>query len=206
MSPVGLPIPSLLELLVLAYAAVGVVAAAELHRRGQDAGTVLSAVIAWPVLVSALRPPEPTRHAPGAHADGPLGRRIDDALDALEATLRDPATGDIGGVEDTADLRTSLHRTDERLALVDRLLVDGGGVADPAVVDGLAALRVARTAAAAEVEAVLAGVLQLRIQIGLVTLAGNDLPVRARLRELRARIGALDEVTKLPGGSAWPTS
>jgi hypothetical protein len=59
------------------------------------------------------------------------------------------------------------------------------------------ALRRARTSAAAEVEAVLEGIVQLRLQIGLRSLAGNSVPVRERLRDLRARLAAVDELAQL---------
>jgi hypothetical protein len=192
--------PPLVLALAAAYAGAGVTTAALLRRRGRPVATAASALAAWPLLLSLLGDDAAPR------STGPLARRIDGALDALEATLRHPAAGDVGTGEDTVALRASLHRADERLGLVDRLLGEPQGVDDPDVVAGLAALGAARDAAAREIEAVLAGVVQLRIQIGLVTLAGNAPPVRARLRELRARIGALDEVTRLPGDSSCPTS
>ena len=55
-------------------------------------------------------------------------------------------------------------------------------------------LQAARDKAAAEVEAVLKGLVQLRVQLGLVALAGETGPVRDRLMELSARLTALEEV------------
>jgi hypothetical protein len=185
--------PPLFLALGAAYAAAGALTAGVLARKGEPAGTIATALVAWPLLLPALAAPEPR-----TPARGPLGPRIDAALDALEATLRDPAAGDVGDDDDTRVLRHALHQADERLALVDRLLADDA-TADPTVADGVASLRAARDHAAAEIEAVLSALTQLRIQVGLLTLAGNAAPVRDKLRELRMRIGALDEVGRAAG-------
>jgi len=74
----------------------------------------------------------------------------------------------------------------EVVEVADRILGDGG--------EGLDALQAARGRAAAEIEEVLAGVGLLRVQVGLLTLAGDTTPVRARLVELQARVAALEEV------------
>jgi hypothetical protein len=64
--------------------------------------------------------------------------------------------------------------------------------------DSALALRQARARSAGEIEAVLAGVLQLRLQIGLLALAGDDRAARQRLAELRDRARALEELTPIP--------
>jgi len=64
----------------------------------------------------------------------------------------------------------------------------------PGVVHSTALLGRARAAAAAQIEAVLDGVAQLRLQIGLRALAGNSVPVQERLRDLRGRLAAIDEL------------
>lgn len=176
--------------LVLLYLGAGAGSALALARRHQPAATAASALVAWPILLPLLWD-SPRR--PGAR--GPLAGRIEQVLDALDTTLRDPAAGDLAGDEDLVGLRASLLQADERLALVDKLLAEDAS--DPWIARDLDALRTARDHAMAEVEAVLSGVVQLRIQVGLLALAGNAAPVRDRLRELRGRIGALEEVSRL---------
>jgi hypothetical protein len=61
----------------------------------------------------------------------------------------------------------------------------------------MAGLRRAREHAHRELEAVLAGLLQLRVQLGLFTLAGESEPVRERLAELEARVAALAELSSV---------
>jgi hypothetical protein len=65
------------------------------------------------------------------------------------------------------------------------------------VVQGTDELRRARAATAAQIEAVLDGVVQLRLQIGLRALAGNSVPVQERLRDLRGRLAAIDEIAAM---------
>ena len=177
----------------LLYVAAGVAVAVLLSRRGASTATALSALPCWPLLLPLLsRAPEPR----GA---GPFGARIEDGLQALRETMADPAAEDVAPPADLDGLVLDLHRADERLAMVDRLLhtVVAEGNADPAVAEGLETLRRARASAAAEVEAVLDGMVQLRLQIGLRSLAGNSVPVRERLRDLRARLAAVDEIAAL---------
>src|SRR5690606_26310440 len=103
--------------------------------------------------------------------------------------------------DDLDGLITALYRADERLALVDRLLdsmqTPEGLPTQGGLAQSLADLRRARAVAAAEVEAVLEGLAQLRVQIGLRSLVGNSVPVRECLRDLRARLAAVDELADL---------
>jgi hypothetical protein len=71
---------------------------------------------------------------------------------------------------------------------VDRLL------SDPAVSANGDALRRARERAAGEVEASLQELVQLRVQLGLMALAGDAAPVRARMGALSARVRTLEEL------------
>lgn len=173
------------------YLAAGFAVATALDRRGHPRSAAVSAVVAWPLLVPLLR------DRPASAGHGPLGARIDRTLDALLDTLRDPAAGDVAWVGEVDGLRDALHRADERLALVDRLLAEEPTARDAVVTAQLDALRHARARAAAEIEALLAGVVQLRLQIGMLALAGNQAPVRDRLRELHHRASALDELARM---------
>lgn len=187
------PAPPLFLALGGGYLALGACAAVLLQRRGADRATIASSVLCWPLLVSLLSDP------PAVAGTGPLAARIDGCLDALLATLRDPVAGDLPGTDDVGFLRDALHRADARIGLVDRLLAESDG---PAAPDATTALREARSRAAAEIEAVLRAVVELRLQVGLLALAGDTAPVRDRLRELRGRIGAIDEITRLSPSDA----
>lgn len=166
-----------------AWVALGALTAGALAHRGQPLPTALAAVAAWPVLLPLLQDDAPA-------STGPFALRIAAAFAALEAALRDPAAVGVVAPEEVARLRASLARADGRLATVDRLLADEALAADPAA----ARLRDARGRAAEEVEAVLRGVVQLRVQVGLLALAGDTLPVRDRMAELGARVRALEEL------------
>ncbi len=189
--------PELAVVLALAWVGAGTVVGLRLHRTGASAAAAVAALGAWPLL---LGEPEPA--TPPEPVGGPLVGRIESAFDALATALADPAAGDVASVGELAALRRSLVEADRRLALVDGLLAEAPSDPDPAVEASLARLRRARAHAASEAEAVLSGVLQLRIQVGLLALAGDALPVRERLVELRARVAALDELSGLEGGRA----
>ncbi|MCA9712143.1 MAG: hypothetical protein KDK70_40275, partial [Myxococcales bacterium] len=177
----------------LLYGAIGIAIAVSLARRGAPPATALGALACWPLLLPLLSRPATPR------GGGPFCARIEEGLQALRRTMADPAAEDVAPPADLDGLVLDLHRADERLAMVDRLLHDvtTRPNADPAVHEGLQTLRRARASAAAEVEAVLDGMVQLRLQIGLRSLAGNSVPVRERLRDLRARLAAVDEIAAL---------
>jgi hypothetical protein len=176
-----------------AYTLVGAAVAWHARRHAMGWATAVGALVCWPLLLPAFgkRPPS---------SPGPLGPRIADSVQALRTTLDDPAAAPMDGPDDLDGLIGALYRADERLALVDRLLesvTPDRGPTGGALAQSLAELRRARAAATAEVEAVLEGLAQLRIQIGLRSLAGNSVPVRERLRDLRARLAAVDELADL---------
>jgi hypothetical protein len=180
-------------LLLVLYAVVGAAVAWHSRRRSMGLPTALGALVCWPLLLPALG----RNHA---SSSGPLGSNIAQSVQALRATLDDPAAAPMDGPDDLDGLVAALYRADERLALVDRLLESVEPERRPAsgaLAQSLVELRRARAAAAAEVEAVLEGLAQLRIQIGLRSLAGNSVPVRERLRDLRARLAAVDELADL---------
>jgi hypothetical protein len=183
--------PSLGLLVCAGYVAVGIAMALLLARRRIPAATALTALVCWPLLVPLLRRPV----VMSGH--GPFAARIAQSLAELRDTLSDPAADDVEPPADLEGLVADLHRTDRRLAMVDRLLADVAAQPDTGVARSVDALRRARTSAAAEVEAVLEGIVQLRLQIGLRSLAGNSVPVRERLRDLRARLAAVDELAQL---------
>lgn len=168
-----------------AYLAGGLVVAGLLERRGHPRGAVLGAVVAWPLLLPLVgeAPRSPTPR-------GPLRPRIDQALAALVETLGDPAATEVRWTADLDGLRHALYGADARLALVDRLLAGDA----PGAEEATATLRAARAESEAAVQAVLAEVQQLRIQVGLAALAGGGEALTEKLRELSARAGALAEV------------
>lgn len=129
---------------------------------------------------------------------GPLHARIVEAIAALRAAMAEPGAECLALPGDLASLTDDLHLADERLAMVDRLLSSVGrdGVA-PGVLAGIDELRRARAASCSQIAAVLDGVVQLRLQIGLRSLAGNNVPVQERLQDLRSRLAALDELAAM---------
>jgi hypothetical protein len=173
------------------YLLVGAGVSLALARRGRDAATAAGAVVAWPLLLPLLGS---GRREAGS---GPMARRIDEAFDALLDTLADPAAADVPFEEDVDELREALSRVDQRLALVDRLLQQEGGSTSEPVARSVETLRRARARAAGEIEAVLAEVAQLRIQVGLMALAGETVSITDKLRELRARAAAIEEVAEI---------
>ncbi len=185
--------PGLLELLGVAYLVVGAGVAAKLHRSGRvGVAGAIGAFAAWPVFLPVLAGP--------SGGSGPFASRIVEVFAALERTLHDPAADDVSWSADLTGLQTALHRADDRIALVDRLLSEAraSGPSDPARMDALTAPLVeARQTAADELSAVLDEVVQLRLQIGLAALHGNAASVRHRLAELQARAEAIDEVSEV---------
>ncbi len=171
-------------LLLAAWLIVGGGTALVLARRGQPAATALSALVAWPVLLPILADAVP-RHI------GPFTTRIDTCFTALRTALADPSATGIVTADELVSLEQALRRADGRIGMVDRLLAEEALRADPLAVQ----LERARGLAADEIEAVLRGVVQLRVQVGLVALAGDTLPVRERLRELGARVRAIEEIS-----------
>jgi hypothetical protein len=178
------------------YVAIGIAVALVLARRRVASTTALMALACWPLLVPLLRRPATVQ------GDGPFATRIEQSLAELRDTLSDPAADDVDPPADLEGLVADLHRTDRRLAMVDRLLADMPSNTDAELTRSIEALRRARTSAAGELESVLEGIVQLRLQIGLRSLAGNSVPVRERLRDLRARLAAVDELAQLELGNA----
>lgn len=168
---------------VLVYGLIGMVACFALHRRGQPAATAATALVAWPWLIGLAGSGQ-------GDAGGPFARRIDGALAALAQALAEPAVAGLADPAEVDAIRVSLATADRRVAMVDRLL------ADPTLGTGPegARLRAARDRAAAEIEAVLQAMTQFRVHLGLVALAGDTLPMRARMSELTARVHALEEL------------
>lgn len=169
-------------LLLGAWLLVGAFTGAALSRRGQPTATALTALVAWPVLLPLLGSPS---------SAGPFSDRISAAFAALRGALSEPAAASVVSPDELVALEGALRRADARIAMVDRLLQEDALSQDPLS----AQLTRARGHAADEVEAVLRGVVQLRVQVGLVALAGDTLPVRDRMRELGARVSALEELS-----------
>lgn len=164
-----------------AYVGCGAVVAGLLGRRGASPETALSALAVWPLLLPMLSSPLPS-------PSGPHAPRIEAAFEALRSVVAEVGQSAVDP-GDLAGLQAALHRADERVALVDRWIArerSAGGSVEP--------LQEARARAASEIEAVLQGIAQLRMQIGLLTLAGDGGAVQEQLRGLQARMAALEEV------------
>jgi hypothetical protein len=167
------------------WIAVGLVVAGALNRQGQPTPTALCAIAAWPLFVGVLSPTQAT--------DGPLAARIHAAFAGLRETLHaehptgapDPSGLDVSGLE------AALLRADARIARVDRLLAETTESEPPPEV---LTLRAARDASVRQVEAALAEVARVRVQVGLVALSHDASPVRAALADLAARVRVLEEV------------
>lgn len=188
---------SLVHVVGLAYACGGVVVATMLARRGHPTATTLGALVCWPLFGSLLfvRPHDTT--------PGPMHGRILQAMAALRDAMNEPGADVLASSGDVDPLTDDLLRADARLVEADRLLaavISGGQASNPGVAEGAAALRNARAAAAAQIEAVLDGAVQLRLQIGLRSLAGNAVPVSERLRDLRGRLAAIEELVQVELG------
>ena len=171
--------------LAAAWLLIGGGVATALVRRGEPASTALAAVAAWPVLLPMLSGAAPVVTV------GPFAARIEACFGALRAALADPVAAGVVTAEELVALEAALRRADARIATVDRLLGEEALRGDPLA----AQLERARDFAADEVEAVLRGVVQLRVQVGLVALAGDTVPVRGRMRELAARVRAIEELS-----------
>ncbi len=179
--------PSTLAMLLgVGWLVVGVTVGGLLLRQGQPTSAAAAAVLAWPAMVSLLG--AESMDTPGA---GPFGAKITAAFAATRAALSEPALAGVVELSSLQGIERSLRRADARLAAVDRLLEDPIVAGDP----GSGRLITARAHAADEVEAVLKQLLTVRVQLGLVALAGDTSAVRAHLGELAARAQALEEVT-----------
>jgi hypothetical protein len=173
-------------LLVAAWLLVGTGVGLALTRRGQPASAALTAVAAWPVLLPVL-----FDGAPPVRPAGPFADRIAACFASLRNALADPAAHGVVTPEELVSLQEALNRADGRIGMVDRMLGEEALRGDP-LADQLVR---ARGFAADEIEGVLRGVVQLRVQVGLVALAGDTLPVKDRMRELRARVHAIEEIS-----------
>lgn len=167
-----------------AWLAIGLCVATAMQRQGHPPSTAFAAVIAWPALLPVLGT---ASESPTA---GPFADRIARAFAALRQSLGDPHVAGVTDVIALASIEASLLRADARIATVDRLLSDPAIATDPAA----DRLREARKKASSEVESVLSQLVHVRVQLGLVALAGDTSTVRAHLGELAARARALEEV------------
>ena len=210
----GVRLPSLWATLSLAYLGAGAALAWHLGRHGHGLGTATTALACWPLLLGLIGRPPPRDcddldESSGAQGleHGPNRARIDACLTSLRQRLAEDVASGVGDLVDArtlVQLARSLHRADHRIARVDRLLQEGSlrGLVHDASRDAqldaaLAGLRSARDHSQRELEAVLSGLLSLRVQLGLFALAGDSEPVRERLAELEARVSALAELSSI---------
>lgn len=179
--------PPLLLSCTVAYLLVGVGVGLRMGKRGNPPIVSLAAIACWPLLLPLVSA------TPGER--GPFSDRISTCVDDLRRAMRDAGAESTPPIDDFDQLVLDLERADARLCMVDRLLDEqtvanrGSGTAE--------ALRRARARAASEVEAVLDGMVELRLSIGLRALAGNTVPVRERLQDMRSRLAAAREIAAL---------
>lgn len=200
--------PSLWATLALGYLGVGTAIAWHLGRNGHGLGVTSSALACWPLLLGLIGRAPPSGDlrfdARTSVGVGPNANRIDACMRTLAEGLAETLeSGGAALIDDAqlAKLADALHRADGRIARVDRLLRETETqrelVRDASVEAAMTRLRSAREHAHRELEAVLAGLVQLRVQLGLFTLAGESEPVRERLAELEARVAALAELSSV---------
>lgn len=183
---------------LLGYVAVGGAVAVGLRRQGAGLDTCGAAVVAWPFLVHLLGGETAVPDDPS----GPLGGAIARAFAKVEEVLDRSDADGLHWTGELGALRRSLEEADRRLTVVDRILADAAEEpsAGGALAESLGALRATRGRAAAEIEAVLDELARLRVQIGIVALSGDSMPVREGLRGLTARVRALDELAAIGPG------
>ncbi len=160
-----------------------------LATRGHAQEVALTALVAWPFLIPSLTAP---RRAP--LPTGPHAARIDRAVDQVRQALTDADAHHPATEHDLTTLAAALHAADARIGRVDRLLSEPFTSDAAEVTAERQALTAARDAATGDLDAVLAGLAQLRLQVGRLTLAGDTTQVGSRLGELRARVQALGEL------------
>lgn len=187
-----------LAVLVVSWLIVGALVAMA-QRRGTGApGLWITALIAWPLLLGREdRSTNPTKDAAetsqldpavvqAARADR-LSERLRHAFAQLRADLDAPSFGEPPiDVAELLAIEAPLLRAADRLAAVDHIL------ADAAVGNTGHALVPARNKCRDDIEAALADLVALRVQLALFGLAGNPRPVRLPLLSLAARVRALD--------------
>lgn len=157
-------------LLLAGWMLVGGGVGLALHRRGHPLPTALAASVAWPMLLDLF----------GETPGGPFAARIAAVLAPLRGLV---------AAEEIESLRASLRAADAWVARADALL-EPTPAGDPA----WEPLRAARVRAVGEMEAVLAEIVRLRVQVGLMDLQADAGAARARLGELRARVRVLEEI------------
>ncbi|MFO7566307.1 MAG: hypothetical protein R6X02_26930 [Enhygromyxa sp.] len=199
--------PSLWATLALGYLGAGAAIAWHLGRKGHGLGVTSSALACWPLLLGLIGRPPPSAElrldAPRP-SPGPNATRIQACVRTLSEALAETRETSGPALIDPAQLARlaeALHGADDRIARVDRLLRETEAqrelIRDVSLEAAITRLRSAREHAHAELEAVLAGLVQLRVQLGLFTLAGESEPVRERLAELQARVAALAELSSV---------
>lgn len=204
-------LPSLWATLMLGYLGVGAAMAWHFGRRGHGLGTSTAALACWPLLLGLVGRAPPSRDLDlgSSREGGPNRARIDTCVAGLRQGLQEELGDALVGaplIEATQldKLAKSLHRADHRLARIDRLLHETQTqrqfTSDSSLEAAIAQACHARDHAARELEAVLAGLVSLRIQLGLFALAGESDPVRERLVELEARVAALAELSSIDLG------
>jgi len=172
------------------YLLAGAVVGVGLAQRGHAPATSASAVIAWPLLATLLAGDVAAAVAPTS--TGPFGARIHAVINALLTSVS--ASPDSAALaRELGPLADALLAADQRLAGADALLASTPDTS----VAAYHHLVEARSRAAADIEEVLTAIVELRLHIGLLALAGNTAGVREQLTALRQRASALAEVHRL---------
>jgi hypothetical protein len=190
MTPPALGMPDLTSLLLLSWLVVGLGVGAALHHRGQPTATSLSALVVWPVLLPLLW------NGTTGRAMGPNAARIESIVGLLSETLVNDPSGEM--YAGLTALGRALHEADARIATVERLLASPTPADDhPRVRRARAELLAGRDRATLELNAVLAEMVELHLDVGLRELAVGPADLSLQIRSLEGRVRALYEVESL---------
>ena len=171
------------------YVVMGISTSATMIRRGQRLSLALPALVCWPLLLGLLQTEWKAR------LQGPLHEAITHATQNLRTALSEPGAAGLVESTEIEMLEESMLKADARIATVDRLLQEQGTTQISRIQDGYTQLAAARARAFDELQAVIDGTVQLRLQIGLRSLAGSGPAVQDRMLELEARVRALSELS-----------
>lgn len=165
---------------------VGLGVASTLYARQAPPGTVVSALLAWPLVVPSL--------LGGPTAVGPFRTDIEAACALTEASVSRHRE-DLPWLSSLDALRDQLTAADDRLAAVDTAIAELRR--EPSGVrPDLARLETARDESAARIRDILGRLAQLRVELELRALDDGDASVREAVRALVAQVAALDQLRK----------
>lgn len=177
----------------ITYLLVGVTVSWQLARRGHRITTAVSSFLCWPLFLGLFgKTPEMQQ--------GPMAIKIRESMQTLREAIANPQSSELGDFSQIEALETALLQADQRLVFVDRMLHEPSSEMNPELQNSRARLKQAHEHAIHEIEAVLAGICQLRMEIAMHLLAGTRVPIQEQLQDLQARMSALSELSSLHQG------